>query len=43
MRVDGRVRVTTFGAEETLTADLVPLNVNAVLFWHVVGCEGGVS
>lgn len=35
MRVDGRVRVTTFGAEETLTADLVPLNVNAVLFWHV--------
>ncbi len=35
MRVDGRVRVTTFGAEETLTADLVPLNVNAVLFWMV--------
>lgn len=35
MRVDMRVRVTTFGAEETLTADLVPLDVNAVLFWHV--------
>lgn len=35
MRVDNRVRVTTFGAEETLTADLVPLNVNAVLFWCV--------
>lgn len=35
MRVDGRTRVTTFGAEETLTADLVPLNVNAVLFWMV--------
>lgn len=35
MRVDGRVRVTTFGAEETLTADLVPLDVNAVLFWMV--------
>ena len=35
MKVDTRVRVTTFGAEETLTADLVPLNVNAVLFWHV--------
>ncbi len=32
MRVDGRMRVTTFGAEETLTSDLVPLNVNAVLF-----------
>ena len=35
MRVDGRVRVTAFGAEETLTSDLVPLNVNAVLFWMV--------
>ena len=35
MRVDCRVRVTSFGAEETLTADLVPLDVNAVLFWHV--------
>ncbi|HIR42621.1 MAG TPA: slipin family protein [Candidatus Aphodovivens avicola] len=35
MKVDTRVRVTTFGAEETLTADLVPLNVDAVLFWHV--------
>ncbi len=35
MRVDCRVRVTSFGAEETLTADLVPLNVNAVLFWMV--------
>lgn len=35
MRVDTRMRVTNFGAEETLTSDLVPLNVNAVLFWHV--------
>lgn len=35
MRVDGRVRTTTFGAEETLTSDLVPLDVNAVLFWMV--------
>ncbi len=35
MRVDTRMRATTFGAEETLTADLVPLDVNAVLFWHV--------
>ena len=39
MRVDGRTRVTAFGAEETLTSDLVPLNVNAVLFWMVyIGC-----
>ena len=35
LRVDGRVRATTFGAEETLTADLVPLDVDAVLFWMV--------
>lgn len=35
MRVDMRVRTTAFGAEETLSADLVPLNVNAVLFWTV--------
>ena len=39
MRVDGRVRATTFGAEETLTSDLVPLNVNAVLFWMVYDAE----
>ena len=35
LRVDTRTRVTTFYAEETLTADLVPLDVDAVLFWHV--------
>lgn len=35
LRVDCRVRTTAFGAEETLSADLVPLNVNAVLFWVV--------
>ena len=35
MRVDMCVRTTTFGAEETLTADLVPLDVDAVLFWMV--------
>jgi regulator of protease activity HflC (stomatin/prohibitin superfamily) len=35
MRVDQRIRVTAFGAEETLTSDLVPLNVDAVLFWTI--------
>lgn len=35
LRIDTRTRVTTFYAEETLTADLVPMNVDAVLFWHV--------
>jgi regulator of protease activity HflC (stomatin/prohibitin superfamily) len=35
MRIDSRVRVTSFSAEETLTSDLVPLYVDAVLFWMV--------
>lgn len=35
LRVDCRVRATTFDAEETLTADIVPLDVNAVLLWMV--------
>ncbi|MDR2108170.1 MAG: slipin family protein [Coriobacteriales bacterium] len=35
LRVDTRVRTTAFGAEETLTADLVPLDVDAVLYWLV--------
>lgn len=34
-RVDVRVISTTFGAEKTLTSDLVPLNIDAVLFWMV--------
>ncbi|WP_283171263.1 slipin family protein [Curtanaerobium respiraculi] len=32
---DQRVMLTGFNAEETLTADLVPVNVDAVLFWTV--------
>ncbi len=32
---DQRVMVTGFGAEATLTSDLVPINVDAVLFWMV--------
>lgn len=35
LRVDQRVATTYFGAEETLTSDLVPINVDAVLFWMV--------
>lgn len=34
-RVDQRVMATSFNAEEALTADLVPLGVDAVLFWIV--------
>ncbi len=33
--VDSRVLVTPFSAERTLTADTVPINVDAVLFWMV--------
>lgn len=33
--VDQRMMVTPFGAEETLTSDLVPLDVDAVLLWMI--------
>jgi regulator of protease activity HflC (stomatin/prohibitin superfamily) len=32
--VDQRVMITSFAAEETLTSDTVPVNVDAVLFWQ---------
>jgi regulator of protease activity HflC (stomatin/prohibitin superfamily) len=35
MWLDSRVRTTGFAAEKTLTADTVPVNVDAVLFWAV--------
>lgn len=35
MRVDQRTVATTFGAEQTLTSDLVPLDIDAVLYWMV--------
>ncbi|MEG2746946.1 MAG: slipin family protein [Gordonibacter sp.] len=39
LRVDQRVCTTYFGAEETLTSDLVPINVDAVLFWMVFNAK----
>lgn len=33
--IDQRVITTAFAAEETLTSDTVPVNVDAVLFWNV--------
>ena len=33
--IDQRVITTSFGAEETLTSDTVPVAVDAVLFWSV--------
>lgn len=35
LRVDQRMNVTPFGAEEALTSDLVSLDVDAVLFWVI--------
>ncbi len=43
IRVDCRVRATTFDAEETLTADLVPLDVNAVLLWMVYDAKAACN
>jgi regulator of protease activity HflC (stomatin/prohibitin superfamily) len=37
--IDHRVMVTPFNAERTLTKDTVPVDVDAVLFWHVWDAE----
>src|SRR6185436_15914404 len=37
--IDQRVITTSFAAEQTLTADTVPVNVDAVLFWMVYDPE----
>ena len=37
--VDMRMRSTAFKAEHVLTADLVPVNVDAVLFWMVFSAK----
>src|SRR5205085_10924638 len=37
--IDQRVITTNFAAEETLTMDTVPVNVDAVLFWMVYDPE----
>jgi regulator of protease activity HflC (stomatin/prohibitin superfamily) len=37
--IDQRVITTTFAAEQTLTSDTVPVNVDAVLFWMVYDPE----
>lgn len=37
--VDQRIITTSFAAEQTLTMDTVPVNVDAVLFWMVYDAE----
>jgi regulator of protease activity HflC (stomatin/prohibitin superfamily) len=39
MVIDERVVTTSFAAEQTLTADTVPVTVDAVLFWKVIDPE----
>lgn len=39
LRADLRIMLTGFGAEETLTSDLVPINVDAAVFWTVWDAE----
>ena len=39
LRADQRVMLTCFSAEETLTSDLVPVNVDAAVFWMVWDAE----
>ena len=40
--VDQRVRVSSFKAEQTLTKDTVPVNVDAVVYWTVWDVETAV-
>src|SRR5580704_8975647 len=32
--IDGRIQTTAFNAERALTKDTVPVNVDAIIFWH---------
>jgi regulator of protease activity HflC (stomatin/prohibitin superfamily) len=37
--IDGRIQTTAFNAEQALTRDTVPVNVDAITFWHVHDAE----
>lgn len=41
-RIDQRIRVNTFVAEQTLTKDTVPVDIDAVLFWMVYDVQKAV-
>src|SRR5258707_9162779 len=34
--IDERIQTTAFNAEQALTKDTVPVNVDAIIFWHVI-------
>jgi len=37
--IDSRIQTTGFNAEQALTRDTVPVNVDAIIFWHVEDAE----
>jgi regulator of protease activity HflC (stomatin/prohibitin superfamily) len=37
--IDTRIQTTAFNAEQALTKDTVPVNVDAIIFWHVHDAE----
>jgi regulator of protease activity HflC (stomatin/prohibitin superfamily) len=37
--IDERIQTTSFNAEQALTKDTVPVNVDAIIFWHVHNAE----
>jgi regulator of protease activity HflC (stomatin/prohibitin superfamily) len=37
--IDGRIQTTAFNAEQALTKDTVPVNVDAIIFWRVHDAE----
>jgi len=37
--IDSRIQTTAFNAEQALTKDTVPVNVDAIIFWHVSDAE----
>lgn len=37
--IDERIQTTAFNAEQALTRDTVPVNVDAIIFWHVFDAE----
>ncbi len=39
MRIDQRIQTIEFNAEQTLTKDTVPVNVDAIVFWQVHDAE----
>ncbi|ABE36444.1 SPFH domain / Band 7 family protein [Paraburkholderia xenovorans LB400] len=37
--IDERIQTTAFNAEQALTKDTVPVNVDAIIFWHVADAK----